>query len=56
MKLNKISVVSGLSCVLANGAAFAAEQGQGTVTFKGSIVDSPCSIPPETASQTVDMG
>nr|WP_315293293.1 fimbrial protein [Serratia proteamaculans] len=28
----------------------------GTVTFKGSIIDAPCSITPETADQTVDLG
>ncbi|CAO95451.1 fimbrial protein [Erwinia tasmaniensis] len=56
MKLNKLSAVLGLGFVLASGAAFAADQGHGTVTFKGSIIDSPCSITPETANQTVDMG
>nr|WP_314727784.1 fimbrial protein [Serratia quinivorans] len=28
----------------------------GTVTFKGSIIDAPCSITPETADQTVNLG
>lgn len=32
------------------------DQGHGTVTFTGSIIDAPCSITPETVDQTVDLG
>ncbi|ANS43582.1 fimbrial protein [Serratia inhibens] len=55
MKLNKIM----LATVLAFGVssmAHAADQGQGKVTFTGSIIDAPCSIAPESVDQTVDMG
>lgn len=55
MKLNKIM----MAAVIAFGAsslAHAADQGHGTVTFTGSIIDAPCSIAPETADQTVDLG
>jgi type 1 fimbria pilin len=58
MKLNKI--VLGLSLVL-SAASFAnaaevGEAGSGTVTFTGSIIDSPCSIDPDTIDQTVNLG
>ncbi|OUF32413.1 hypothetical protein AZZ64_004679 [Enterobacter cloacae] len=36
--------------------AYAAGEGQGKVTFTGSIIDAPCSITPESADQTVDLG
>lgn len=57
MKLNKIMfavvLAFGVTCV---AHAAIKNQGNGTVTFKGSIVDAPCSITPEAADQTVDMG
>ncbi len=55
MKLNKIM----MAAVLAFGVtsvAHAADQGHGTVTFKGSIIDAPCSIVPESVDQTVELG
>ncbi|AVN35465.1 fimbrial protein [Serratia marcescens] len=54
MKLNKIMIAA----VIAFGASSAAyaDQGHGTVTFTGSIIDAPCSITPETVDQTVDLG
>ena len=55
MKLNKIM----MAAVLAFGVtsvAHAADQGHGTVTFKGAIIDAPCSITPETLDQTVNLG
>ncbi|MDW5500707.1 type 1 fimbrial protein [Serratia proteamaculans] len=39
---------------LAMGMASVAQAG--TVTFKGSIIDAPCSITPDTADQTVNLG
>ncbi|MBH2998641.1 type 1 fimbrial protein [Serratia marcescens] len=48
-----------MAAVLAFGVtsvAHAADQGHGTVTFKGSIIDAPCSITPETVDQTVNLG
>lgn len=55
MKLNKtvlaIVVALGMSSV-----AHAANQGQGKVIFNGAIVDSPCSIHPESEQQTVELG
>lgn len=55
MKLNKIM----LAAVMTLGTismANAANQGAGTVTFKGSIIDAPCSIEPESIDQTVKLG
>ncbi|EMF5053727.1 type 1 fimbrial protein [Serratia marcescens] len=55
MKLNKIM----LTVVMALGTismANAANQGSGSVTFKGSIVAAPCSIEPESLDQTVALG
>ena len=34
----------------------ASDQGAGTVTFTGSIIDAPCSISPESSDQEVDLG
>ncbi|CAI0905519.1 fimbrial protein [Serratia proteamaculans] len=54
MKLNKIM----MAAVLVFGAASVAQadQGHGTVTFTGSIIDAPCSIDPTSIDQTVDLG
>lgn len=54
MKLNKLVIALGM--VMAAGAANAADQGHGTITFSGSIIDAPCSITSNTANQTVDLG
>lgn len=53
--MKKALVAAGISfCV--SSTAFAADQGHGKVTFTGSIIDSPCSITPESVDQTVDLG
>lgn len=55
MKMNKallaVAVVFGMSSL-----AHAADEGHGKVTFKGSIIDAPCSISPESVDQTVELG
>ncbi|HEC2037755.1 TPA: type 1 fimbrial protein [Klebsiella oxytoca] len=65
MKLSKIALAMGLGMALVSGVANAAASGttvatgngaHGTVHFKGEIIDSPCSIAPESADQTVDLG
>lgn len=65
MKLNKLlsslalttSIVAfGASAVEPETTTIAKEQGSGSVTFTGSIIDSPCSIAPESSNQTVDLG
>ncbi|ANS41620.1 fimbrial protein [Serratia inhibens] len=54
MKLNKIM----MAAVLAFGVASVAQadQGHGTVSFTGSIIDAPCSIEPAAMDQTVNLG
>ncbi len=34
----------------------AADQGQGKVNFKGTVIDAPCGIAPESADQSIDFG
>ncbi|EAW0727684.1 type 1 fimbrial protein, partial [Salmonella enterica] len=36
--------------------ANAANQGQGVVNFKGTVIDAPCGIAPESADQSIDFG
>lgn len=55
MQFNKIM----LAAVMTLGTvsmANAANQGSGTVTFKGSIIDAPCSIDPGSVDQTIQLG
>ncbi len=70
MKLSKVALAMGLSMALVSGFANAdasgtntpaqdastGGHGHGTVHFKGEIIDAPCSIAPESADQTVDLG
>ncbi|WP_289995392.1 fimbrial protein [Photorhabdus laumondii] len=66
MKLNKLVMVLGLGVTLAAGSVNAQpkppastkniNQGHGTVTFEGSIIDAPCSIHPEDDDQAVKLG
>ncbi|PHM61860.1 fimbrial protein [Xenorhabdus ishibashii] len=54
MKLNKLAMVVGFGVALAAGAASATNQGSGTVKFRGSIIDAPCSI--KNTNVEVDLG
>lgn len=61
-KMNKIllaaAVASGFTSFMATAAdpAKPADQGSGSITFVGSIIDAPCSIAPESSNQTVNLG
>ncbi|HAE77079.1 fimbrial protein [Morganella morganii] len=59
MKMNKVlltmAMVSGAMAFNA-AAAIAPDQGSGTITFMGSIIDAPCSIAPESSNQTINLG
>lgn len=55
MKLNKIMMAAVVAFGMSS-VAHAADQGHGTVTFTGSIIDAPCSIHPDSVDQTVEMG
>ncbi|OKB66833.1 fimbria A protein [Serratia marcescens] len=64
MLLSKLARAISVGIILVSGAATAAgdtptnikDEGHGTVTFVGAIIDAPCSISPETANQTVNLG
>ncbi|CAI0927135.1 fimbrial protein [Serratia entomophila] len=57
MKLNKIMMAAVLAFGVSSVAhAAVKDQGHGTVTFTGSIIDAPCSITPESVDQTVNLG
>lgn len=57
MNFNKLmlATVIALSAVSVAQAA-PGNQGSGTVTFKGEIIDAPCSLAPDSVDQTIDMG
>jgi type 1 fimbria pilin len=63
MNISKIALALGLGMCVVSGTANAAAsgansggQGHGTVHFKGEIIDAPCSIDPNSADQSVDLG
>jgi len=56
MKTMKTVVAALMAIGFAATNANAADQGHGTVTFVGSIIDAPCSISPDSVDQTVNLG
>ncbi|NWA72891.1 fimbrial protein [Serratia proteamaculans] len=56
MKLNKIMIAAVLAFGASSMMAQAANQGSGTVTFTGEIIDAPCSIAPGNIDQTISLG
>ncbi len=46
----------GANAATAPVATLPANQGQGVVNFKGTVIDSPCSIAQGSADQTIDFG
>ena len=57
MKLNKFLVVAAALGFAANAfAANPVNQGEGTIDFKGSIIDAPCSIDENASTKEVDLG
>ncbi|HEI8819800.1 MULTISPECIES: fimbrial protein [unclassified Serratia (in: enterobacteria)] len=56
MKLNKIMIAAVLAFGTSSMMAQAANQGSGTITFTGEIIDAPCSIAPGNIDQTIPMG
>lgn len=56
MKAKKIAIVIAMVAGAMATNANATDQGHGTVTFTGSIIDAPCSISPDSSDQTVDLG
>jgi type 1 fimbria pilin len=52
----KMSVLAAALISASTFAVHAADQGSGTVTFTGSIIDAPCSITPQSSDQVVPLG
>lgn len=55
MKLKPLVIVT-LMAMGTTSLSQAANQGGGTITFTGSIIEAPCSISHENAEQTIDLG
>lgn len=55
MKLNKLmmAVAFALGSV---SVAHAADEGRGSVSFTGAVIDAPCSIAPDSIDQVVELG
>ncbi|HBC5825666.1 TPA: type 1 fimbrial protein [Escherichia coli] len=51
------TVMAGAAAVaLISFGANAENQGQGVINFKGSVINAPCGITPESADQSIDFG
>ncbi|GLH50292.1 fimbrial protein [Pseudomonas lactis] len=56
MKVKTLAgAIMAVSLATASVAAMAVDQGKGVITFKGSIIDAPCSIAQESQYQTIEM-
>ncbi|EDK8463339.1 type 1 fimbrial protein [Salmonella enterica subsp. diarizonae] len=51
----KTVMAGAVAMTLVSFGASAANQGVGTINFKGSVIDAPCGIAPESADQTVNF-
>ena len=56
MKLTKTVMAGAVAMALVSFGANAANQGQGVVNFKGTVIDAPCGIAQESADQSIDFG
>ncbi|EAP8420136.1 type 1 fimbrial protein [Salmonella enterica] len=52
----KTVMAGAVAMALVSFGANAANQGQGVVNFKGSVISAPCGIAPESADQSIDFG
>ncbi|EFH2542131.1 type 1 fimbrial protein, partial [Escherichia coli] len=52
----KTVMAGAVAMALVSFGANAANQGQGIVNFKGSVISAPCGIAPGTADQSIDFG
>lgn len=55
MKMVKTIMAGAVAMALVSFGANA-NQGQGQVNFRGTVIDAPCGIAPESADQTIDFG
>ncbi|KHH53307.1 F7-2 fimbrial protein [Escherichia coli] len=49
-------IASAVAMILVSFCANAANQGQGAINFKGTVINAPCGIAPESADQSIDFG
>lgn len=56
MNIVKTVMAGAVAMALVSFGANAANQGQGIVNFKGTVIDAPCGIAPESADQSIDFG
>ena len=56
MKMIKTVMAGAVAMALVSFGVNSANQGQGIVNFKGSVIDAPCGIAPESADQSIDFG
>ncbi|ENZ0187948.1 fimbrial protein [Escherichia coli] len=52
----KTVMAGAVAMALVSFGANAANQGQGVVNFKGTVIDAPCGIDPDSADQSIDFG
>ncbi|ELY3087353.1 type 1 fimbrial protein [Klebsiella aerogenes] len=52
----KTVMAGAVAMALVSFGANAADHGQGVVKFKGTVIDAPCGIAPESADQSIDFG
>ncbi|HIG9582953.1 TPA: fimbrial protein [Escherichia coli] len=52
----KTVMAGAVAMALVSFGANAANQGQGVVNFKGTVIDAACGIAPESADQSIDFG
>lgn len=53
--MNKVIIATMLASTVSFGVN-AANQGQGVINFKGTVIDAPCGIAQESADQTINFG
>ncbi|STE89124.1 PixA protein [Escherichia coli] len=56
MKMIKTVMAGAVAMALVSFGANAANQGHGVVNFKGTVINAPCGIAPESADQSIDFG
>ena len=56
MNMGKKLLLATAVAAMFSGSALADEQGSGKITFKGVVIDAPCSIAPDSVDKEVDLG
>ncbi|PLR39695.1 long polar fimbrial protein LpfA [Chimaeribacter californicus] len=54
--MKKGFVISAIAALVLSQSAFAADNGDGTIRFKGEIVDAPCVVSADSQNQEVNLG